>query len=128
MKKVVLLCAFSIISVWMLGACSNESDMQGTSEKPTASEVLGEDSTADIFQFNDTIYKSNVEWAEKTEVTQNKKVGEIKRMNSDKDDFGNGTATKLSKGTIIYSTKERKEILLVSFKGKLKKYVALGEG
>ena len=128
MKKVVLLCAFSIISVWMLGACSNESDMQSTSEKPTASEVLGEDSTADIFQFNDTIYKSNVEWAEKTEVTQNKKVGEIKRMNSDKDDFDNGTATKLSKGTIIYSTKERKEILLVSFKGKLKKYVALGEG
>ncbi len=49
-------------------------------------------------------------------------------MSSDKNDFDNGTATKLSKGTVIYSTKERKEILLVSFKGKLKKYVALGEG
>lgn len=128
MKKILLLCTFSILTVLMLGACSNEGEMQSTSEKPTASEVLKEDSTADIFQLNDTIYKSDVEWAEKIKVTKNEKVGEIKRMNSDKDDFDNGTATKLSKGTVIYSTKERKEILLVSFKGKFKKYVALGEG
>ena len=128
MKKVVLLCALSIITVWTLAACSNKNEMQSTSEKPTASEVLGEDSTADIFQFNDTIYESDVKWAENTEVTQKKKVGEIKKMSSDQDDFENGTATKLSKGTVIYSTKEKNEILLVSFKGKLKKYVALGEG
>ncbi len=128
MKKVALLCAFSIITVWTLAACSNEVEMQHTSEKPTALDVLGEDSTADIFQLNDTIYKGDVKWAEKTKVTKKKKVGEIKKMSSDKNDFDNGTATKLSKGTVIYSTKERKEILLVSFKGKLKKYVALGEG
>ncbi len=128
MKKVVLLCAFSIMTVWILAACSNEKDMQQTSEKPTASEVLSQDSKADIFQFNDTIYQTDVAWAEKTEVTQKEKVGEIKRRSSDRDDFDNGTATKLSKGTVLYSTKERKEILLVSFKGKLKKYVALGEG
>ncbi len=128
MKKVALLCAFSIITVWTLAACSNEVEMQHTSEKPTALDVLGEDSTADIFQLNDTIYESDVKWAEKTKVTKKKKVGEIKKMSSDKNDFDNGTATKLSKGTVIYSTKERKEILLVSFKGKLKKYVALGEG
>jgi len=128
MKKVVLLCAFSIMAVWILVGCNNEEIMQSTSEKPTASEVLSEDSKADIFLFNDTIYKSDVAWAEKTEVTQKEKVGEIKRRNSDKYDFDNGTATKLSKGTALYSTKERKEILLVSFKGKLKKYVALGEG
>lgn len=128
MKKVVLSCAFSIMTVWILVACNNEENMQSTSEKPTASEVLSEDSKADIFQFNDTIYKSDVAWAEKTEVTQNKKIGEIKRRSSDKDDFDNGTATKLSKGTALYSTKERNDMLLVSFKGKLKKYVALGEG
>jgi len=128
MKKVVLSCAFSIMAVWILVGCNNEEIMQSTSEKPTASEVLSEDSKADIFQFNDTIYKSDVAWAEKTEVTQNKKVGEIKRRSSDRDDFDNGTATKLSKGTALYSTKERNDILLVSFKGKLKKYVALGEG
>lgn len=128
MKKVVLSCAFSIMTVWILVACNNEENMQSTSEKPTASEVLSEDSKADIFQFNDTIYKSDVAWAEKTEVTQNKKIGEIKRRSSDREDFDNGTATKLSKGTALYSTKERNDILLVSFKGKLKKYVALGEG
>lgn len=128
MKKVVLLYAFSIMAVWILVGCNDEEIMQSTSEKPTASEVLSEDSKADIFQFNDTIYKSDVAWAEKTEVTQNKKVGEIKRNSSDRDDFDNGTATKLSKGTALYSTKERNEILLVSFNGKLKKYVALGEG
>lgn len=128
MKKVVLSCAFSIMTVWILVACNNEENMQSTSEKPTASEVLSEDSKADIFQFNHTIYKSDVAWAEKTEVTQNKKIGEIKRRSSDRDDFDNGTATKLSKGTALYSTKERNDILLVSFKGKLKKYVALGEG
>lgn len=128
MKKVALLCAFSIITVWTLAACSNEVEMQHTSVKPTALDVLGEDSTADIFQLNDTIYKSDVKWAEKTEVTQKKKVGEIKKMSSDKNDFDNGTATKLSKGTVIYSTKEKNEILLVNYKGKLKKYVALGEG
>ncbi|MFP7279251.1 hypothetical protein SFC11_07795 [Exiguobacterium indicum] len=128
MKKVVLSCAFSIMAVWILVGCNNEEIMQSTSEKPTASEVLSEDSKADIFQFNDTIYKSDVAWAEKTEVTQNKKVGEIKRRSSDRDDFDNGTATKLSKGTALYSSKERNDILLVSFNGKLKKYVALGEG
>ncbi|WP_058705289.1 hypothetical protein [Exiguobacterium indicum] len=128
MKKVVLSCAFSIMTVWILVACNNEEIMQSTSEKPTASEVLSEDSKADIFQFNDTIYKSDVAWAEKTEVTQNKKVGKIKRRSSDRDDFDNGTATKLSKGTALFSTKERNDILLVSFNGKLKKYVALGEG
>ena len=128
MKKVVLSCAFSIMAVWILVGCNNEEIMQSTSEKPTASEVLSEDSKADIFQFNDTIYKSDVAWAEKTEVTQKEKVGEIKRRSSDKDGFDNGTATKLSKGTVLYSTKERNEILLVSFNGKLKKYVALGEG
>lgn len=94
--------------------------MQSTSEKPTAFEVLSEDSKADIFQFNDTIYQSDVAWAE-TEVTQKEKVGEIKRRSSDRDDFDNGTATKLSKGTALYSTKERNEILIVSFNGKLKK-------
>ncbi|MFL0200499.1 hypothetical protein ACHFI2_07750 [Exiguobacterium acetylicum] len=128
MKKVFLSFAFSIITVWVLVACNDEEIMQSTSEKPTASEVLSEDSKADIFQFNDTIYQSDVAWAEKTEVTQKKKVGEIKRRSSDRDDFDNGTATKLSKGTALYSTKERNEILLVSFNGKLKKYVALGEG
>ena len=128
MKKVVLSFAFSIMTVWILVGCNNEEIMQSTSEKPTASEVLSEDSKADIFQFNDTIYKSDVAWAEKTEVTQKEKVGEIKRRSSDKDGFDNGTATKLSKGTVLYSTKERNEILLVSFNGKLKKYVALGEG
>ncbi|KNH35628.1 hypothetical protein [Exiguobacterium acetylicum] len=128
MKKVVLSFAFSIMAVWILVGCNNEENMQSTSEKPTATEVLSEDSKADIFQFNDTIYKSDVAWAEKTEVTQNKKVGEIKRRSSDRDDFDNGTATKLSKGTALFSTKERNDILLVSFKGKLKKYIALGEG
>ncbi|WP_394679564.1 hypothetical protein [uncultured Exiguobacterium sp.] len=128
MKKVVLLFAFSIMTVWILVGCNNEENMQSTSEKPTASEVLNEDAKADIFQFDDTIYKSDVAWAEKTEVTQNEKVGEIKRRSSDKDAFDNGTATKLSKGTALYSTKERNDILLVNFKGKFKKYVALGEG
>ncbi|WP_214769707.1 hypothetical protein [Exiguobacterium sp. s39] len=128
MKKVVLLYAFSIMTVWILVGCNNEEIMQSTSEKPTAFEVLSEDSKADIFQFNDTIYQSDVAWAEKTEVTQKEKVGEIKRRSSDRDDFDNGTATKLSKGTALYSTKERNEILIVSFNGKLKKYVALGEG
>ena len=128
MKKVVLSFAFSIMTVWILVGCNNEEIMQSTSEKPTAFEVLSEDSKADIFQFNDTIYQSDVAWAEKTEVTQKEKVGEIKRRSSDRDDFDNGTATKLSKGTALYSTKERNEILIVSFNGKLKKYVALGEG
>ncbi len=84
--------------------------MQSTSEKPTASEVLSEDSKADIFQFNDTIYQSDVAWAEKPKSLRRKKVGEIKRRSSDRDDFDNGTATKLSKGTALYSTKERNEI------------------
>ena len=128
MKKVVLSIAFSIMTVWILVGCNNEEIMQSTSEKPTASEVLSEDAKADIFQFNDTIYKSDVAWAEKTKVTQNEKVGEIKRRSSDKDAFDNGTATKLYKGTVLYSTKERNDILLVSFNGKFKKYVALGEG
>ncbi|OYN67576.1 hypothetical protein [Bacillus safensis] len=59
-------------------------------------------------------------------VTKHQQVGVVKRTSTK--DFQHGTASRLHKGTAIYSVKEREDMLVVELHGKTKIYAAHAEG
>lgn len=84
----------------------------------TKNQVLKLDPDADIFELEDAVYKTGVEWIEKEKLTREKQIGEITE----------GMANKLPNGAKIYAPKERKDILIVEYNGKEKRYLLqLGE-
>ncbi len=99
-----------------------------TSKNPDAQEVLSLDSNADIFQWNDIIYKTNIDWIKELQFTENSKVGKIEANSSIAAEFKNGTANKLSVGTEIFTVKERNDVLMVKDDGEVKFYYLLAEG
>lgn len=81
-------------------------------------QVLKLDPDADIFEFNNRVYKTNIDWIEKDLLTKEEQVGKIME----------GMATKLPIETKIFTTKERKDILIVEDDGVEKKYlIQIGE-
>ncbi|MCM3744981.1 hypothetical protein M3193_12595 [Sporosarcina luteola] len=76
-------------------------------------QVLKLDPDADIFEFKDAVYKTGVTWIEEEELTKEMQVGEITE----------GMANKLPNGAKIYAPKERKDILIVEYGGKEKRYL-----
>lgn len=130
MKKISLITITLLVSV-LLAACSNgNSDISvDSTENPDAEEVLKLDPEADIFQFNDVIYTTGIDWVEEKDLTKNKQIGEIKEKNEDNTNFSDGTANKLSVGAKIYTTKEENDMfLIVESDGETKKYYAIVEG
>lgn len=81
-------------------------------------QVLKLDPDADIFEFEDAVYKTGVTWIEEEELTKEKQIGEITE----------GMANELPIGAKIYAPKERKDILIVEYDGNEKRYlVQIGE-
>lgn len=109
---------------------SNGSDEEAVYEtkNPDAEEVLTLDSEANIFQFNDIIYQTNIDWVDELTVTKDEQIGEITDKSGDIQAFKNGTANKLEVGSEIYSVQEREDILIVETEGKELKYLAIVEG
>lgn len=132
MKRISFLTITFLVGV-LLAACSNgNSDINigiDSTENPDAEEVLNLDPEADIFQFNDVIYATDIDWVEEKDLTKNKQIGEIKEKSEDNTIFSNGTANKLPVGAKIYTTKEESDMfLIVESDGETKKYYALVEG
>ncbi|WP_191565927.1 hypothetical protein [Metabacillus idriensis] len=62
-------------------------------------------------------------------MSKEKQLGEITESYSEHlNEFKNGMATKLQKGSKIFTAKERDDILIVEDNGKVKYYLALVEG
>lgn len=99
-----------------------------TNKSIGAEEVLMLEPNADIFQFDEIIYKTNIEWVDNLTVTKNSQLGEIKMKNEKDANFENEFSNKLPIGIKIFSTKERTDVLVVEIDGKLKKYLAIVEG
>lgn len=132
MKYKLLIIFLSGIFIFLAGCgINNKTNLnKSVSEAPSAEEELKENKDADIFMLNDTVYKTNIEWVDELSLTKNKEIGEIESNYTfdSNDSFKNKMATKLPIGSKIFSTNERKDVLIVESKGIEKKYYALTEG
>ncbi|WP_040286287.1 hypothetical protein [Sporosarcina koreensis] len=114
----------------LLAGCADEKieTVTHTTEHPTAEEVLAEIPDADIFQFDGLIYQSGVDWVKEQSFTKKEAVGKILKQSDQVADFGDGTASRLPAGSIIYTVEEGGGFLLVETEGRLVNYLALVEG
>ncbi len=129
MKKIKIIYLL-IFSLFVLIGCTdkNKEINVSVSKNPDAQEVLSLNSNADIFQWNNAIYQTNIEWVNELQLTENSKIGIIETNSSKAAEFKNGTANKLSKGTEIFTVKERNDVLMVKNDGEIKLYYLLSEG
>lgn len=113
----------------ILSACKEKVNVQ-VSRIPDAKEVLTLDPNSDIFLWEGRVYKTNIEWVEELELTKHKELGEITAVSSNPKNYNykNGMANKLPIGAKIFSAKERDDILLAEYEGKLMKYLGASEG
>ena len=134
MKKIgniIILGLVLLGSLSFLSGCSEKNSKPAETKEVTiktidAKEVLNLDKNADIFQWNGKIYKSGIDWVDKLKLTKKEWVGGISG-NSQKS-FKDRIANKLSVGAKIYSAKERNDVLIVEFDGKMKYYLVQAEG
>jgi hypothetical protein len=122
-----------IMSSFYLSGCTkagNEIEQTVTTSNPDAEETLRLDKDADIFQWEDLIYKTDIDWVNELKLTKKEQLGEIEELftNGSPKSFKNGMANKLPIGAKIYSAKERGDILIVEYNGEEKYYLALVEG
>ncbi|MCM3756356.1 hypothetical protein M3197_02540 [Sporosarcina aquimarina] len=122
-----------VFSVLVLTSCTSESGTitESSSKPPDAGETLRLDPDADIFQWEGSIYKADVDWVQELELTKNELLGEIAENAENAQnpkDFQDGTASKLPIGSMIYSTNEGGLYLLAEVEGELQKYLLLAEG
>lgn len=105
-------------------SCSSKKDY-----KKIAKQLYKENSQIDFFIVNETVYinATNIEWVMKETLTKNMKLGEIKRSHITSN-YSNYDATVSSVGTVIYSTIERSEILLLESNGVFTPYLGYVEG
>ena len=120
---VVLLLAFTLFG------CTNErGETVSTSANPTAEEILTADPTANVFQWKEIIYETDIDWVEELELQEDKIIGEIEVKVSKANEFKNGAANQLPIGAKIYSVKGHHDILVVKYAEQTKRYLALVEG
>lgn len=129
MKKNIVVFMF-MVCIFYLSGCFNTEIKTVTSKNPDAEEVLKLDKNADILQWEKIIYKTDIEWVNELKLTKNESVGEITEVfsNGFSKSLKDGMANQLPIGAKIYSTKERDDVLIVEYNGKVKYYLALTEG
>ncbi|RFB14759.1 hypothetical protein DZB84_15050 [Bacillus sp. HNG] len=124
MKRKGILVA--ILFCFLVGC--NQTATVVTSEEPDAEEALRLDNKADIFQWEGAIYKTNFDWVDELELTENEQIGEIQFNATKAEDFKDGTANYLPMGAQIFTAKERRDILIVKYENMIKRYLVLAEG
>ncbi|PGS54155.1 hypothetical protein [Bacillus sp. AFS041924] len=127
MYKVIL--TIMICSFCLFG-CGKPETKTVTTKNPDAEEIIRLDRHADILQWKDIIYQTNIDWVNELKLTKGKSVGEITALVStvSNKSFKNGTANNLPVGAKIYTAKEREDILIVEFNGRVAYYLAVVEG
>ncbi|WP_099158831.1 hypothetical protein [Virgibacillus ndiopensis] len=91
------------------------SAIPGKNEGGTLSkkQVLELNPDADLFELDGKVYKTGVDWIEEEELTKGEQIGEI----------SNGMANKLPIGAKVFAPEERRDILIVEYDGKEKRYL-----
>ncbi|MCC5895396.1 MAG: hypothetical protein JJU16_08050 [Alkalibacterium sp.] len=113
-----------LTSFTLLTGCVEET----TSSEVTPDEVLRLDPDADIFQYNDVIYQTHIDWVDELELTTGNRVMTIEENASDPDDFTHGTANLLPIGTEVFEADGRQDILIAEIDGEYLYYLAIVEG
>ncbi|MEH7225382.1 hypothetical protein V7112_16360 [Bacillus sp. JJ1566] len=121
-KGILLVILFSFIA-----GCNQEITIH-SSQKPDAEEALRLDNNADIFQWDGDIFKTNIDWVNELELTENEQIGEIQFNAKKAEDFKDGAANHLPIGAQIFTTIESNGILIVKYRNEVKYYLALTEG
>ncbi|MBD7909038.1 hypothetical protein [Sporosarcina gallistercoris] len=83
---------------------------------------------ADILQWDGAIYQAGVEWVQELELTKKERIGEILYNTQMSEEFQDGIASKLPIGSIMYSTNEGDEYILVEVDEETRSYLLLSEG
>lgn len=118
MNKVASISIFVLLLIPLILASCQTSPGKNYEGVLSKKQVLKLDPDADIFEFEDAVYKTGVSWIEEEELTKEKRIGEITE----------GMANKLPSRAKIYAPKERKDILIVEYDGKERRYLLqLGE-
>ena len=129
-NKSFILFLFAIVSLILVTSC-------GTADggKVTARDVLKQSKDADIIQYDGFIFSNatNLEWfeenKEKTPFSKDHFLGEIKKQTTSGWLFSNLSATKLPKGSKVYSVDEKgRGMLFVEYEGEELYYMVLLEG
>ncbi|AGX02913.1 hypothetical protein B14911_16150 [Bacillus sp. NRRL B-14911] len=124
-----LICLLIGLTLFTITGCTNQGESTSVSvDSIDAEEVLRLDPDADIFQYDDVIYQTNIDWVEKLSLKKDAQIGEIQSRNENDTDFEDAMSNKLPVGAKIFSAKEREDILLVESEGKVLKYLAIVEG
>ncbi|ADU29212.1 hypothetical protein [Evansella cellulosilytica] len=76
-------------------------------------QVLKLNPDADIVEFEDRVYQAGIDWVEEEALSKGEQLGEIRE----------GMANKLPAGAIIIAPNERRDILIVEYDGKEKRYL-----
>lgn len=109
----------------------SEQSMVSVIGNPTAQDIVGNNSDADIFQFNNIVYSnaSDIEWVQQADLTIGERVGAITKQYQADQVFEDSMATKLPIGTEIYEpVKRHGSVLIVVVNGKEIRYLGLLEG
>ncbi|MET1032242.1 hypothetical protein [Domibacillus tundrae] len=122
--------AAASIMIFFLAGCSAQTETLVTTTigNPAAQDVLKLEPAADMFQLDDVIYQTDVDWVDQLSLTKGEKAGEIQQNVTVPEDFRDGSATHLSKGTVIFKAVEQQDVLIVDVNGKEKYYLAILEG
>ncbi|WP_052344312.1 hypothetical protein [Bacillus ndiopicus] len=133
MKKHILLAVFALVMLFIT-ACSDAQNDFSTVEKtivignPTVEEVMELDPDADIFIWNNTVYKTHIDWVDALTLIEDELVGAIELNSATLSKFSNLAANKLPVGTEIYTATERNDILIAKHDDETKYYLMLVEG
>lgn len=114
----------------LVSGCTESEMTTSTTKNPDAEEILSFDPNGDIFQWDGTIYKTDIDWVNELKLTKKEELGEITEVYSGNDPalFKNTMATNLPIGAKIFSAKERGDIFIVEYDDQVKYYLAVVEG
>ncbi|PRY83192.1 hypothetical protein [Alkalibacterium olivapovliticus] len=122
-----LLLLVSYISI-LTGCTTGTEEQVVTISEITPEEILRLEPDADIFQYNDVIYQTNIDWVDELELTTGKRVMTIEENASDPEGFSHGTANLLPIGTDIFEADGRHDVLIADVDDEYLYYMAIVEG
>ncbi|ARJ37840.1 hypothetical protein SporoP8_02410 [Sporosarcina ureae] len=111
MKRIAVILLMLILSGAFAACASSPGEQEGG--YLTKKQVLKQDPTADLLEYDGKVYKTNIDWTEFEKLTKGDKLGEVSE----------GMAKHVPDGAEIYVTNERDDVLIVDYMQVEKRYL-----